>query len=539
MRIVPSFIKSKKYWSIIIIVITTIGFIFRLKGIDFGLPFVYDEDESRRVQQAFNMLVKRNPNPEWFGHPASTLIYLMAASELLIFFAGRIVGIFDNFADFQQLYFENPTIFYWIGRGWLIIFGTGSIVVTYLIGKRLGHQSIGIIAAVLLAFSPLHIKYSKMIRSDVLMTLLILLSFLYCLKILENNNRKNYMMAGIFSGLATVTKYPAIIINGTILLTHLVVQNWKITPVKNLMTSIKACLLSAFLMSPFLFFNFSRTLGDIKHEGRSNNVGATGEGFISNMIWYFQEPLKYNLTIIGIILLIVGLGFCLFSRNKSTLILVSFPLLFFIFISLLSLRWERWIIPILPFAYLIVAYGLYQISQKINKLALPIPLYLLIASTIVGTIVYSLSQINQGEIREITGLDTRTIAREWIMNNIPQGKVILVDEGPPPISVLDYSIFEVDNRTLSKITVENTRHEFVGVEIQSIGKLEDVEEIIDNKIEYLILSWKYFLYLEEKDNYPEVIATYNQIISLGHLIQKIERNNQITSGPTVEIYRIS
>ena len=145
-----------KYWRFILISILVIGCLIRLYGIDWGLPYLYDPDESNRVSRAFLILANHDLNPHWFGHPGTTVIYLLAGIYGLIFVLGRAWGSFPGFSDFQALYYQNPTIFYLTGRLLSTVFGVATILVIYLIGTRIFNRMIGLMSALFIAIIPLH-----------------------------------------------------------------------------------------------------------------------------------------------------------------------------------------------------------------------------------------------------------------------------------------------------------------------------------------------------------------------------------------------
>ena len=139
MKSLEQYQKSvSRYSRIILISILVIGFLIRLYGINWGLPYLYDPDEPIFVQLAGNILADRNLNPHWFGAPATTIIYMLAGLYTLIFLMGRGLGIFASSEDFAALYFQDPTIFYLSGRLISAVFGIATIVIIYLIGTRIG-----------------------------------------------------------------------------------------------------------------------------------------------------------------------------------------------------------------------------------------------------------------------------------------------------------------------------------------------------------------------------------------------------------------
>jgi len=94
----------------------------------------------------------------------------------------------------------------------MVFFGVLSTLVVYKIGKKIFDKKVGLVAAFLFAVIPLHVAASKIIRTDVMATFFILLSLLYCIHIVEEDNLHAYIMAGVFAGLATATRYPAALV---------------------------------------------------------------------------------------------------------------------------------------------------------------------------------------------------------------------------------------------------------------------------------------------------------------------------------------
>jgi len=202
--------KLEKYWLLIIIL--EFAFFLRAYGMSFGLPYIYEADAQVYVDRAVRFLRTGDWNPYWFGNPASILMYLLAALYALYFMVCKSFGFFDDMGVFTYYLIVNPTYSYLIGRGLMVFFGTLSTLITYKIGKKIFDKKVGLIAAFLFAVIPMHAAASKIVRTDIMVTFFILLSFLYCIHIVEENNLHGYIMAGVFAGLATATKYPAALV---------------------------------------------------------------------------------------------------------------------------------------------------------------------------------------------------------------------------------------------------------------------------------------------------------------------------------------
>jgi len=202
--------KLEKAWLLILIL--EFAFFIRAYGVSFGLPYIYEADAHVYIDRAVGFLRRGDWNPHWFGNPASILMYLLAALYALYFIIAKSFGFFNDMGVFTYYLIVNPTYSYLTGRGLMVFFGTLSVLITYKIGKKIFDKKVGLIAAFLFAVIPMHVASSKIIRTDVMATFFILLSFLYCIDILEEDNLHGYIMAGVFAGLAVATKYPAALV---------------------------------------------------------------------------------------------------------------------------------------------------------------------------------------------------------------------------------------------------------------------------------------------------------------------------------------
>src|SRR6185503_5860876 len=121
----------------------------------------------------------------WFAHPATPQLYLLAGIYAVIFVVGWVAGVFKGAADFRQLYYTDPTVFFFSGRILSSLFDLGTIFLVYKIGRRLGGPVAGLIAAAVVALSPLHIWLSEQVLVNSQLTFLIVLAFWFCLDIVE------------------------------------------------------------------------------------------------------------------------------------------------------------------------------------------------------------------------------------------------------------------------------------------------------------------------------------------------------------------
>src|SRR4051812_13341533 len=117
----------------------------------------------------------------------------------------------------------TPPLYYVLAWPWAHVFGTGEVAlrsfsavvgtatvpVMYAAGKELVSRRAGLIAAALTATSPLMIWYSQEARAYALLVLFGAASLYFFARILNEPIRRNFVLFGVFSGLALVTHYLA------------------------------------------------------------------------------------------------------------------------------------------------------------------------------------------------------------------------------------------------------------------------------------------------------------------------------------------
>ncbi len=524
--------------GMVLLLILLAGLALRLYGIHYGLPHLYDSDEPDIVHRSIVILATRDFNPHWFGHPGTPAIYLVSALYAVLYIAGFVAGAFANTADFRVLYYTDPTLFYLSGRILFALIGTSTVLLLYSVARRLFNPRTGLIAAAFLALSPLHVYYSKLIRSDILMTFLVLVTFRFCLQILERRTWSSYALTGFFAGLSIATKYPSAILLVSIITAYVFNRVWK--DYSKLLVSGSACLFGIFAGSPFLFLDYRTAMSNLFTENRSIHLSATGEGWIRNLIWYVHEGLGNALSTSGLILAAIGIILCLVSRKKEKWLMLVFPVGFLFFMASLSLRWTRWMIPVIPFLCVLAGLGFEEIvayiGRRLHAWAGYVAGFVLLLSFVAPLLK---ADIVRGH--EMSGKDTRTVAREWILEHIPKGSRILMETYGPELPREQYTFLIVnDQGNLVEINPKEIVHSDFRTFYAPIGKLKHAQAVHDQKVEYMVLSHFYDRFLTEKDrnpDYSKAVLTYEALMNMGVKVYEVHRVYAKNSGPSIRIYR--
>ncbi len=165
--------------------------------------------------------------------------------------------------------------------GWRImsaIFGTGVILMGYLVGKELKNKIVGLLTAVILALDGMILVYSRVGLMDIFMVFFILLGSWSMLKFAKSQRLIFLIIAGLSLGLAASVKYIA----GLLFFLYILILIVKKAPLKKIIWQFPLFILvlPAALYLSFFFFNFP----------------ANGQ-FFSKVLEWHQQSLNYNLTL--------------------------------------------------------------------------------------------------------------------------------------------------------------------------------------------------------------------------------------------------
>ncbi len=142
--------------------------------------------------------------------------------------ASRVLRVgFGHAMDAVGFSESAPPLYYALAWVWTQFAGTGewglrslsaaagvaTIPVAYLIGRELRGARAGVIAAALVAVNPMLLWYSQEARAYALLGLFSALSLLYCVRALQAEDRdekRDFVLWGVFSALALATHYFAV-----------------------------------------------------------------------------------------------------------------------------------------------------------------------------------------------------------------------------------------------------------------------------------------------------------------------------------------
>ncbi len=541
---------------IIVIVIAAAGLLLRAYGITFGLPYPYEVDEHVFVNIAGRIAIDGDLNPRWFGHPGTTTIYALSGIYVLLQHVDAVLGLTLGAEEFQTFFTRNTTLVYLSGRLLMLALSMATIVVAYKLFCRVFGRSTSLLATLLLALSPLHVSYSRIIRTDILSGLIILAVFWLALDLLEKPRWRTYVLAGLLTGVGIATKYPTAIAVLVVLAAHLAHgRHERLSLVKPAVFG-GSVMLGAFAASPFLFLDSRNAIADILGESAPEMAGTLlwerSGGWVQDVLWYVREPMAGALSSLGVVLAGIGLVLCFVSRKKDQMLVAGFVPVFIGLIVLAGLRWARWVIPTLPFLCALSAYAVVRgVEAARRRVGVRLPRFA--AAILVLGLVWPLLRADLDEGRDLGLPDTRTLAAEWVMSHIPPGSNLVLEANTPFLPRDRYRLYLVNRGgalvfappdTADAISGPYRRNHIEQVLFRPyghIGFLADRDAMARNGIEYMIVGGAYERYAAKGATDPQcatVAARYDSLMARGVQIAEFNRVPGRVRGPRIRVYQL-
>ncbi|MFC3443148.1 glycosyltransferase family 39 protein [Sphingobium rhizovicinum] len=415
-------LRRAHIWILGLILVAALG--VRLASIRFGLPGLNDPDELMFELGAVRMLRGPTLNPGWFGHPATTTMYVLALIDMAVFATGWLAGWFPTIKAFGAAIYADPSWVILPGRLAMAGFAIGTLVLTCRLGTRLFSPRAGLIAAALLAASPVHITYSQIIRSDMMACFFLLLVLLATLDMMERNRRGDLLRAALWTALAVTTKWPFALAGlavaagiGKLLLDRRIDARQAMARLALFGAATMAFIL---LLSPYLLLDYPTVLRNLSGEGQARHLGSTGGDFLYNARWYLTGPLMGGLSMAGLALLLPGALLAWRKQNARFLLgplIAGFVLLF----CSQTILWERWALPLLPLCAIPIAAAVCALADRAGpRLSLPVTA-IAMAAMIAPMLIEA-----RADARERMN-DTRQVAAAWARAHIPPGSTVLIE----------------------------------------------------------------------------------------------------------------
>lgn len=437
----------------------TIAFALRVYGLDWDRGFFFHPDERQILMVVAGLSWPQNPlalftpdsalNPRFFAYGSFPIYLLRLLSSLL---------------SLWRVEWASMAHFYLLGRLLSACFDTLSVLITYLLARKVYDQRAAILAASFVSFTVLHIQQAHFYTVDTLLTLLVLLAVNKAVDVARDGRLCDGLWLGLILGIALATKISVLPLIAVVLtawfasactpqgnLGQVLLQlrvTWR--QVKSRVFATFGLAIGCFvLLQPYAlidWYHFVLGIGQEIAMAQGWYDFPYTRQFIGTMP-YFHHFRQILLFAMGPPLGLLGLlGLLwLFLRqcrrvSRAEMVLLCWPLLYLIANGGAHAKFIRYNLPILPFLSLTGAAMWVQAWDALKKVhngwasqvkgLVKYALTVLLCVVLLGTIFYAVAFLNV--YRQI---HPWLQATAWLCQRVPAGSTILTEYWDDPLPV--------------------------------------------------------------------------------------------------------
>lgn len=403
------------------------GLVLRVVHNDHGLPYVYYVDEgshfTKRAVEVF-----RDANPGYFQNPSAYTYLLHLLYRVLAVPIGGGQEVING-------YRANSAWVYEASRGLAAVLCLVGVAAVYWVGRQLWDRRTGLVAAAILCFAFLPVAFSRIAVTDVGTLAPVALALLFAIRIHETGGWRWCAAAGAAAGLAVGFKYTA----GLVLLAPALALALPLLRRHDRAALRRAALgglavgagalLAFFVTNPYFFLDLDTALHQLRGQAElAGNQDKFGQERDTGVLYYL-DSLTWGLGWAASAAAAAGAVLLARRDRAGAALLLVFPVALFLYLSVQSRFFGRWLLPVYPALALLAGYavarGIALVRARAPRLEWP-------ALAVAGVLL--LWQPLAADARSMAVLghrDTREIARDWLAENEPRELRIIIEPAVP------------------------------------------------------------------------------------------------------------
>ncbi len=291
----------KKYKNEILLgIVLVIAFINYVVGFNWGLTSIFQPDEGKLVDPVEYMVEKRTLFHGYWSYPTE------ASSKVL----ALILMVVDHFNHLE------PISYYFACRVFNAFLGTGVVLVTWFILRRIKSETFALVSALVMAIFPIWTNYSKQVTGDIPALLFSLLVLLMSQHFLNNTDKKRYLcLMSFFAACATLEKWHGAWTCFFIAFVVLISSKKNVlTFIKNGFIALGAYIAGIVILAPNILVDFEGVVSGI-------TFTYVYDGTLENpLISSYPAHFITHLGILSVIAIITGIIVAFFMGEKSKLL---------------------------------------------------------------------------------------------------------------------------------------------------------------------------------------------------------------------------
>ena len=411
----------------------------RLWGIDHGLPFLMGRPDEAEALRHTGGFPAGRLDPGWFVYP-NLFFWVVWLWDEAILALVRLGTPLASYAELVRTDDLAPLIL--AGRVLAALAGTLTVLVTGLVGRRLGGPALGLTSAVLLAVCFLHVRDSHALKADVFLTA----GMVPCLWLLARwvaaPRAATAGLAGVAVGVTMGMKYPAVLLMASAWHASWMVRagaGWRrLLPHRHMVAVGVVAALVFFAASPFFFLDTEQLRSTVDLVLRATYAERPGQASEAAAGWgerlatflgartfgyHLLVSLRHGLGLPLALVAPLAIGAAAWREREPFFRLAAlFCVVYYVAIGLGQATLARYLTPLTPLLCLLAARLLTRVAglvppSRLRWAALAVATAVLAAPTLHSAVAYD---------RIAARADTRVLAYDWMRGELPAGAVVAV-----------------------------------------------------------------------------------------------------------------
>jgi hypothetical protein len=413
----------------VLALLTLVGGWLRFTATSFGLPDKYRPDEEYMVSRALGF--ERDWNPHFTVYPAAHMYVQHAVLRGYALVAGYR-------RDFREVYApDKQALAYLLARRTSAAFGTATIPATYLAATRAFGPTSALAAAAILTFSTIHVRDSKYATTDAPTAFWLTIGIWLTLRVIHRGRVLDSLLAGLVTGFGVANKYPAGALLLGVAVAHLEARwregrsLWRVFRDLRPWVAAYAAVVAFLCATPYFVLDWEQTTKDFEYQRGFLERGVGNELAGWGWSWLFLKVFPDSFGAVVMALLLAGLVWAVVRPRLGTLSLATFVLVAFVGMTSSRYSFYRYVLVPLPALVLLAGRLVGDLHAALARRLSPARSAVVVAALL--ALALTPSAVRDWKLNRILSRrDTRSLAREWIEQNVPRPATIAATDHRTP-----------------------------------------------------------------------------------------------------------
>jgi hypothetical protein len=413
----------------LVLIVVFAALAVRLWGLGFGLPFGYARPDETMIAGPAVGFLSGDFTPPDYRYP-TFLMYVVAFVYAVYYVVSRPFTGVPTLAAFAESRYQSLGTFFYLARGLSALMGALTVWWIHAICRLVFDETVGVVAALFLAVSFLHVRDSHFGVTDITMTGLIVLAVLAIIRWQRARDTRGAAWAGLVGGLAMSTKYNGLgvcVPFAVAVAQHLVEAGRtfraEVRTSARAIVAFGAVFVIAFLVgSPYIVIEWHRFLNDVTIQGTATLQGhgiAMSRGWLYHARVTLPAALGWPIYVAGV----TGMAGLLVTRFRQSAVLLAFPIAYYVVAGSGYAVFARYMIPVLPFLCIAAAWLAVVVVRTVAGAGAPWLQQLALAVVALGMAAPSARQVWLLD-RLFARTDNRVVVARALANLIPPGSLV-------------------------------------------------------------------------------------------------------------------